>query len=77
MAIRLEEPECTPAMAICIKAWRKTGTMRQIGMAVGPIPWDKAIAWCQYERLDRAATEVVLSVLTQLDIWRAEQEASK
>lgn len=76
-AIRDEEPEQIPAMAICVKAWRQLGTTRQIGMGVGPIPWDKAIDWCRYERLGRVATAVVLSVLNQLDAWRADQEASK
>lgn len=67
----------TSAMSICIQGWRTTWTMRQFGMGVGPIPWDKAEKWCRYQRLDRAATGVVLSVLNQLDIWRADREASK
>jgi hypothetical protein len=75
--IEYEQPEYTPAMAVCIKAWNQLGTTRQIGMAAGPIPWDKAIDWCRYEFLDRAATAVVLSVLNQLDVWRADQEATK
>lgn len=76
-AIYATEPEHSYAVAACIRAWRELGTCRPIGMAVGWIPIDKVWQWCDRHGFDRAAADMVESVIMQLDQDRAEREAAK
>ncbi len=73
-----EQPEVDDAMRLCIQAWQDLGTERPIGIAgAGVIPFRATLAWAQYHRLDRDATEILMTVINRLDCDRAQREASK
>lgn len=69
-------------MAICVECWQDLDSERRISLGyglgiVGMIPWSKVIAWCQYHGLDRENTQLVWAVIRDLDVKRADREASQ
>lgn len=75
-AILKQEPARDYAVIRCIEAWHDLGTERTVGFAVGPIPWSRVVAWCEFHGLDREATQIVVHVIRRLDIDRAEARAA-
>lgn len=75
--IRADEPERDFAMQTVLRAWADLSTCRPIGMTVGPIPWTAIVQWAEFHDLDRDAAGILVHVIRQLDIERAESEASK
>lgn len=71
------QPPIDVAMRMCVRAWRDLGTCRQVGMAVGAIPFTAILTWAEFHRLDRDATTVLIDVVQKLDRDFAEREASK
>lgn len=45
-------------------------------MVAGWIPWDSMVAWCDFHALDYEAARILIRVIRQLDIDRAEREES-
>lgn len=72
-----EEPEYDEVIAWIVKAWGELGTCRQIGMAVGPIPWTAIEKWCEFHEFDRAEAMQIMWIIAKLDSDRAEAEAAK
>ncbi len=61
------EPPQDNAMGIVLEAWGDLMTCRPIGMDVGPVPWDKAMDWCDRHGLDRHASRIVWTVIQRID----------
>jgi hypothetical protein len=72
-----DQPPRDVAVVTCLQAWGDLSTCRQIGMAVGPIPWTAIVAWCDRRGLDPDAAELVTRVIRVLDVQRAEAETAK
>lgn len=72
-----EEPEYDEVIAWCVRAWDRLGSERQIGMAVGPIPWRAVRDWCEFHQFDYAETMQIDYVINKLDNDRMEAEAAK
>lgn len=82
-----EEPRIGEAGMLCVQAWRRLDSTRQrtamtIGMGgsaitTGPIPWPEIRDWCAWKGLGRSATEIVVSVLSRLDVDHAKREAGR
>lgn len=71
-AITSQEPPRDYAVARCIQAWGDLSTCRSVGWAVGAIPWDKIVAWCEFHGLDYEAAQILVHVIRTLDIEHAE-----
>lgn len=77
IAEQAPEPEMSEVDMFLVRCWGDVGTCRQLGMAVGPIPWTAVAQWCAHYELDRDATQVVIGVVQYLDGRRAEREAAQ
>lgn len=78
-------------MAMCLRAWNELHSEREtivVPKSEGPgvfstfilyglIPYRAVTAWCRDEGLGKHETAIVRSVLTTLDVARAEREQSK
>lgn len=71
------EPPRDYAVVRCVEAWCDLTTTRGIGMAVGPIPWDKIVKWCEFHGLDHEGTKIMIQVIRKLDVDRANAAAAK
>ncbi|WP_446741223.1 phage tail assembly chaperone [Sphingomonas sp. H160509] len=49
------------------RAFRELGTMRQVGMSVGAIPWDKIVAYANYHGFSRTDTDILIRVIENMD----------
>jgi hypothetical protein len=50
-----------------IRAFWELSSCRQFGQFVGPIPWDKIVAYGERKRLDSAMIDVLEVVIRELD----------
>lgn len=78
-----KEPPEGPDPAIeqlFLDAWGHLSTHRQLGMAVGPIPFRDMVWYAERQGFDRDTTETFCDVLTEMDVlWlkkRAEEAPS-
>lgn len=76
-AATAKEPRLTEQTATILGAWFDLSTERAIGMAVGPIPWNRIVKWCEFSELDREASRLVIHVIRQIDNDRAAAEAAQ
>lgn len=49
------------------RAFRQLSTTRSLGWAPGPIPWDRAVAWCRLEGMSKRATRHLVNVVLAAD----------
>lgn len=75
--IRAEEPYRDIVIDRYVNAWNDLSTCRQVGMAMGPIPFDKIVIWAEVHRLDYEEILLLNHVIRQLDNDHAEREESK
>ena len=50
-----------------IRAFWELSSCRQFGQFVGPVPWDKIVAYAERKQLDSAMVEVLEVVIRELD----------
>lgn len=78
----MNEPPALPGDQFYLEAFDELSSCRQIGMSVGPIPYDK-IVWYSREILgfDEDSTSVFKSIIRELDNvylkWAADQNKPK
>ena len=48
-------------------AFDRLSTCRQIGMGLGPIPWDKTVEYACRWGLDREMTDPFVTIISQMD----------
>lgn len=57
--------------------WELT-TCRQIGMGLGPIPWDVMVSYAQFHQLEDDVARAFVQVIRQMDsvylAWQAEEQ---
>jgi len=63
----LEQPQLVEGDAFYIKAFWNLHTCRSFGMGLGPIPWDKIIAYCHYKGLDEELVEPFVVIIRSMD----------
>lgn len=63
--------------AFYLRAFRHLGTTRQLGMAQGPIPYDRVVEYGRSAGLDRVMIAVLVEVIARMDgeylRWCAEE----
>lgn len=69
----LDEPHLYPGDAFYLKAFFDLSTCRQMGMGLGPIPWDKILMYAKFNGLDEDVTEAFIVIIRELDIAFIEQ----
>ena len=77
----LEEPEIRDNDDFYLNAFNDLSTTRQIGMSVGPIPWDRVLQYAAWSGLDDENTEYFVGVIREMDSawmeWSAEEMKKK
>ena len=53
-----EEPPLYPGEEFYLQAFKKLSTCRQLGMSIGPIPWDAIDRYIERSQLDPELHEV-------------------
>jgi hypothetical protein len=65
-------------MSFCLRCWRDLDSCRTQGMGgVGPISFLAVLEWARFYRCDRELTLMLVEVIRDLDVKRAEREASE
>lgn len=62
-----ECPTLTPYEESFYRSFRELGTMRQVGMSAGPIPWDKIVDYARYHGFTRTDTDILIRVIENMD----------
>lgn len=62
-----ECPDLTPYEESFYRSFRELGTMRQVGMSPGAIPWDKIVQYGQYHGFTRTDTDILIRVIQNMD----------
>lgn len=60
-------PELTPGLELFYNGFIECGTCRQIGMAVGPIPYTDLVAYCAGHEIEGEQREDFLWLAQRLD----------
>lgn len=60
-------PELLPGLELFYAAFTDLCTCRAIGMSVGPIPWDKAMAWGRHFGLSADDLDYLWDMVSALD----------
>lgn len=63
----LDEPFVYPAEQFYFQAFNDLSTCRQIGMDLGPIPWDTAMEYAQDHGLDAIMRNIFWGILVAMD----------
>lgn len=63
----LDQPEIAPGDDFYLRAFNNLGTCRQIGMSVGPIPWDRCIDYAERAGLEPDLIDAFVSVIRAMD----------
>ena len=51
-----------------MKAFNDLGTERQIGMALGPLPWSKIVKYAGHYHLEPDVTEAFVDIMRTMDV---------
>lgn len=63
----VDEPLTMPADDFYFTAFDRLSTCRQLGMGLGPIPWDKVIDYAHRCELDDEMTDAFVTIISQMD----------
>lgn len=76
----VDRPVEQPGDDFFLEAFADLSTCRPVGLAVGPIPWDRIVAYARWRSLGAALEATFVAVIRQMDDafveWSAEQSAS-
>jgi hypothetical protein len=64
----LDNPEVPDDWLNFLHIFNDLSSCRQIGMTLGPIPWDAILRYCQYKEYDEETTSLVMTVMKHLDM---------
>ena len=60
-------PELLPGEDFYMKAFFDLSTCREVGNAIGPIPWNIIIEYAKHSGLDRDTTSCFVQIIRQMD----------
>lgn len=63
----LKRPDLEPGLDFYMVAFNELSTCRQMGMSVGPIPWDAVQAYADSFGLDDETADTLLRMVRALD----------
>lgn len=70
----LDEPPMPDGWEFYLRAFNDLGTCRQIGMAMGPLPWDKIVDYADRMGLEADVAEDFVRCLRDMDTEYMEWE---
>jgi hypothetical protein len=76
-AMIAECPDLTPYELLFWQAFGHLSTERDHGMARGPIPWSKVVAYARYHEMSRQETDILIRVIRTVDIAFLNATAAK
>lgn len=65
-------------VAIYLYMFQELSTMRQVGMSLGPIPFDKILLYCEFHELDFSVINLIIRAIDNEFLrYVNEKESSK
>lgn len=62
-----DEPQLWPGDEFYLRAFYELSTCRGVGMSAGPIPWNIAVMYAQYQGLDADSIQPFIDIIRKLD----------
>lgn len=63
----MEEPELLPGEDFYLEAFTDLSTERNLGMSIGPIPWNSIVLYAKQKHLDEENAQALVTVIRIMD----------